>query len=139
MCSTSITKGCCYQKDCNLRHVRGTKKEKPKPEVTNKDPTFLESVHLLKEEIMKVMDTKFSYIMSQISTNQQSPVTRYQPMAPQQQQPTPILPGFLPVPPPINKTMKQMEIPPLMQMYIPPPKNLQQPPRFHPLKNLQDF
>jgi len=58
-------------------------------------------------------------------------------MAPQQQQPTPILPGFLPAPPPINKTMKQMEIPPLMQMYIPPPKNLQQPPRFHPLKNLQ--
>ena len=118
MCSSSIAKSCCHNKDCNLKHVKGTKRVKPSEPST--DSSFLDSVHLLKEEILKVMDLKFSHMMDQFQTNLQL----HHPTKP----PIPFHPKntlYKHIPTQNHKTKHNSEILPLMQTYIPPPKSLQ--------------
>ena len=80
MCPTSITKGECYNGDCKLRHVSGTKRkqdsttanetaksktqihdqtQKSKEKGSGQD-SFLDALRLLKEEMLEAMDKKLA-------------------------------------------------------------------------------
>ena len=85
MCHTSLTKGVCYDTNCQSRHVNGTKRTKMdeknggqlRNHSSSKDPTtkipgnrktesgdFLGVLHTLKVEMLEAMDTKIAQYMS---------------------------------------------------------------------------
>ena len=85
MCHTSLTKGVCYDTNCQARHVNGTKRTKMDEKIVgqlrnhtgSKDPTtkkpgnrkndsgdFLGVLHTLKVEMLEAMDTKIAQYMS---------------------------------------------------------------------------
>ena len=92
MCHTSLTKAICFNTDCKLRHVPGTKRE-PSDENTGQKTTqkdtrdtgfkqpvnktndtvdFLGVLHRLKVDMLEAMDTK---IAQYISAQTQAPTT----------------------------------------------------------------
>ena len=93
MCHTSLTRGYCYEADCQSRHVTGTKRElsvtnntgqKRQKDDTRNNTTnkpdkadnktsdsgdFLGVLHRLKVDMLEAMDTKIAqYISAQSST-----------------------------------------------------------------------
>ena len=89
MCHTSLTKGYCYEADCQLRHVTGTKREpsainnvgQKKHKTDNRNNVnknenkssdsgdFLGVLHRLKVDMLEAMDTKIAqYISAQTPT-----------------------------------------------------------------------
>ena len=85
MCNASLTKGLCYETNCNLRHVAGTRKNKPednneglgryKKDTRNTKPkqmenrsgdsrSFLDVIQQLKVDMMEAMDTKIAQYIS---------------------------------------------------------------------------
>jgi hypothetical protein len=102
MCPKSITKGECYNDDCKLRHVSGTKRHRQdaintkdhptkegrsqvgKNEITGSAPnSFLEALSLLKEEMLQAMESKLAGFVQQtqgghhLHHNQAQPVTSH--------------------------------------------------------------
>ena len=102
MCHTSLTRGYCYEVDCKLRHVNGTKREpsginnvsqkSQKTDISSSNKTiktgkksneqgdFLGVLHRLKADMLEAMDTKIAqYISAQttapIAGNYTHPVT----------------------------------------------------------------
>ena len=93
MCHTSLTKGVCYDTNCQSRHVNGTKRTKldekivdqmrlnkgskdtatKKPGNRTKDSgDFLGVLHTLKVELLEAMDTKIAQYMSVQSPSHQT-------------------------------------------------------------------
>ena len=82
MCATSMSKGICFNVDCKLSHVAGTKRSQTeqysnqgrvKNPTSSKDTTnknngtpkdFLDALRLLREEIMEAMDQKLEILLS---------------------------------------------------------------------------
>ena len=82
MCATSMSKGICFNVDCQLSHVAGTKRSQTeqysnqgsaKNPTSSKDTTnknngtpkdFLDALRLLREEIMEAMDQKLAILLS---------------------------------------------------------------------------
>ena len=82
MCATSMSKGICFNVDCKLSHVSGTKRSpteqysnqgsakysKSSKDTTNKNngmpKDFLEALRFLREEIMEAMDQKLAILLS---------------------------------------------------------------------------
>ena len=89
MCHTSLTRGYCYEADCKLRHVTGTKREpsvinnvsqkRHKTDISNNDTNktgkkandqgdFLGVLHRLKVDMLEAMDTKIAQYISAQTT-----------------------------------------------------------------------
>ena len=89
MCHTLLTRGYCYENDCKLRHVNGTKREpsginnasqnRQKPDIGSKKTNemekksdeqgdFLGVLHRLKVDMLEAMDTKIAQYISAQST-----------------------------------------------------------------------
>ena len=89
MCHTSLTRGYCYEGECKLRHVSGTKRDlsgtnnisqkKHKTEIRNNETNktvkksneqgdFLGVLHRLKVDMLEAMDTKIAQYISAQTT-----------------------------------------------------------------------
>ena len=82
MCATSMSKGICFNVDCKVSHVSGTKRSptdqysnqgsakssKSSKDSTNKNNVmpkdFLDALRFLREEIMEAMDQKLAILLS---------------------------------------------------------------------------
>ena len=106
MCHSSLTKGVCLTSNCNLRHVSGTQmplkdttdqpssgsKQTEKSSTVNansrtaseenKSTDFLDSLRLLKIELMEAMDVKLATLLSTQTATHSSPAPQPQPVMP---------------------------------------------------------